>query len=182
MAVSAAPSAIEFCFLVRQHGHLKYEFLKMRNDLSDTSQVATCQCTMCRKFTGALLSFDLLIHPSQLGDDITKSATYKEFKSSEAATRSFCSNCGSGLTWRIDGMDDMMVVFLGTIDEDFLIGNQIKGTEQETDLGIKFDRQGGFAKELCQPNMGNLFWNNAIAGVTDHDLGGVKFLQSFPQG
>jgi len=149
--------------------------------LFDISQVATCQCTMCRKFTGALLSFDLLIHPSQLTDDITKSSTYKEFKSSEAATRSFCSSCGSSLAWRIDGMDDMMVIFLGTIDEEFLIGNKIKGTEQETGLGVRFDRQGGFSKGLCKPNMGNLFWNNAIAGITDHDLGGTKFLQSFPQ-
>src|SRR5882757_477084 len=107
---------------------------------------------MCRKWTGALISHDLLIHPSQLVDDITKSPTYREYKSSEAAIRSFCSNCGSGLTWRIIGMDDVMVFMMGTLDEEFLIGKKVEGTEQETELGVKFEREGGLHKELCIPN------------------------------
>ncbi|OAG42921.1 hypothetical protein AYO21_02872 [Fonsecaea monophora] len=136
---------------------------------------------MCRKWTGALVSHDLLIHPSQLVGDITKCTTYKEYQSSETAVRSFCSQCGSGLTWRIIGVDDMIVIMTGTLDEETLIGKKVEGSEQSTELGIKFDRQGGLYKELCMPIMGNLFWNNVIPGVTDHDVGGTKFLQSFPQ-
>lgn len=74
-----------------------------------------------------------------------------------------------------------MVVFLGTVDEEFLIGKKVEGTEQETELGVKFERQGGLHKELCTPTMGNLFWNNVVPGLTDHEVGGTKFLQSFPQ-
>ncbi|RVX74117.1 hypothetical protein B0A52_01949 [Exophiala mesophila] len=142
---------------------------------------ATCQCTMCRKFTGALISHDLLVHPSQLVEDVTKSPTYKEYQSSESAIRSFCSECGSGLSWRVKGMDDFIVIFLGTVDEEFLIGTKVNGTEETTDMGVKFQREGGLWKDLCNPNMGSLFWNNAIPGVTDHDMGETKFLQSFPQ-
>lgn len=75
----------------------------------------------------------------------------------------------------------MMVVMMGSLDEEYLIGKKVDGTEQETELGVKFDRTGGLYKELCVPTMGNLFWNNAVPGITDHDIGGTKFLQSFPQ-
>lgn len=78
-------------------------------------------------------------------------------------------------------MDDFVVIFLGTIDEEYLIGRKVDGTEKNTELGVKFQREGGLAKELCNPNMGNLFWNNSIPGVTDHVVGGTNFMQSFPQ-
>ncbi|KIX08455.1 uncharacterized protein Z518_03111 [Rhinocladiella mackenziei CBS 650.93] len=161
-------------------GSIRYKIV-FPEEASWPANAATCQCSTCRKWTGALISHDLLIHPSQFVDDITKSPTYKEYKSSQEATRSFCSQCGSGLTWRIDSVDDMLVIMTGTIDEEFLIGKKVEGTEEETDLGIKFERHGGLAKDLCTPHMGNLFWNNVIPGITDHDVGGTKFPQSFPQ-
>jgi hypothetical protein len=78
-------------------------------------------------------------------------------------------------------MDDMLVLFTGTIDEEYLLGRKVDGSEQQTELGVKFTREGGFYKELTTPNMGHLFWNNVIPGITDHETGGPKFLQSFPQ-
>jgi hypothetical protein len=78
-------------------------------------------------------------------------------------------------------MDDMLVLFTGTIDEEYLLGKKVKGSEQQTDLGIKFEWEGGFYKELTTTNMGHLFWNNVVPGVTDHEAEGPKFLQSFPQ-
>jgi hypothetical protein len=75
----------------------------------------------------------------------------------------------------------MLAIFTGTIDEEPLLGKKVEGSEQQTDLGIKFDREGGLWKELCTPSMGHLFWNNIIPGITDHETGGTKFLQSFPQ-
>ncbi|ETI21543.1 hypothetical protein G647_07890 [Cladophialophora carrionii CBS 160.54] len=78
-------------------------------------------------------------------------------------------------------MDDMLVLFTGTIDEEYLLGTKVEGSEQQTELGVKFTREGGFYKELTTPTMGHLFWNNVIPGITDHDTGGTKFLQSFPQ-
>jgi len=78
-------------------------------------------------------------------------------------------------------MDDMLAVFTGTIDDEYLLGKKVAGSEQQTEMGIKFEREGGLYKELCTPSMGHLFWNNVIPGVTDHDTGGPKFMQSFPQ-
>jgi len=78
-------------------------------------------------------------------------------------------------------MDDVLVIFTGTIDEEYLMGKKVEGTEQVTDLGTKFEREGGLYKELTTPNMGHLFWNNVVPGITDHETGGTKFLQSFPQ-
>ncbi|KIY04136.1 uncharacterized protein Z520_00828 [Fonsecaea multimorphosa CBS 102226] len=70
---------------------------------------------------------------------------------------------------------------MGTLNEETLIGKKIEESEQGTELGVKFHREGGLYKKLCTPNMGNLFWNNVVPGITDHDIGGTKFLQSFPQ-
>jgi hypothetical protein len=76
----------------------------------------------------------------------------------------------------------MVVVFLGTVDEEYLVGNKVEGSEEESELGLVFKRDGGLSKDLCSMKMGHLFWNNAIPGVTDHDVGeGMKFPQSFPQ-
>ena len=121
-----------------------------------------------------------MLKPHQLSD-LTKAPTYTEYRSSEAATRSFCSRCGSGLTCVIDYVPDMVVVVLGTIDEEYLLGKKVEGSEEETATGMKFRREGGFSKELCSMQ-GHLFWNNVIPGVTDHDVGEApKFMQSFPQ-
>ena len=76
----------------------------------------------------------------------------------------------------------MLVLFMGTIDEEYLIGKKVEGSEEETAMGVKTRREGGFAKDLSNMKMGHLFWNNVIAGVTDHDIGeGPRFSQSFPQ-
>ena len=82
----------------------------------------------------------------------------------------------------MDFVPDMLVLFMGTIDEEHLIGKKVDGSEEETELGIKFKREGGLSKDLCSMKMGHLFWNNVVAGVTDHGVGeGPRFMQSFPQ-
>jgi hypothetical protein len=80
----------------------------------------------------------------------------------------------------MDGVDDMLAVFTGTIDEEYLLGRKIPGSEQQTESGIRFERESGLYKELTTPSMGHLFWNNVIPGITDHETGGTKFWQSFP--
>lgn len=76
----------------------------------------------------------------------------------------------------------MLVLFMGTIDEEYLVGKKIDGSEQETELGVKFKMDGGLSKDLTTMKMGHLFWNNAIPGITDHIVGeGPMFPQSFPQ-
>lgn len=76
-------------------------------------------------------------------------------------------------------MPDDMVVFVGTIDEEFLMGKVLEETVKEDEHGKKFERGHGLAKELTDASSaGNVYWQNAIAGVTDH-LAGPKFLQHF---
>ncbi len=43
----------------------------------------------------------------------------------------------------MDFVPDMLVLFMGTIDEEHLIGKKVDGSEEETELGIKFKREGG---------------------------------------
>ena len=146
-----------------------------------TVKTCTCQCAICRKVSGALISHDIILKPQQLSD-LASASTYREYQSSEGTTRSFCSNCSSGLTWEIDFVPDMIIVFLGTIDEEFLLGKKVPGSDIETPMGVTFKREGGLTKDLTLMQMGHLFWQNAISGVTDHDIGsGPKFPQSFPQ-
>lgn len=71
---------------------------------------------------------------------------------------------------------------MGTIDEDQLMGKKVDGSEEETEMGPKFKREGGLFNELTGFNMGHLYCNNVIAGVTDNQVGeGPKFMQSFPE-
>ena len=126
-----------------------------------------------------MISHDLILKPQQLSD-ITKAPSYKEYESSEGGFRSFCSNCGSGLTWKLAFVPDMVIVFLGTIDDEHLMGRKVEGSEHQTEMGIEFKREGGFCTELTAMNMGHIFWNNRIPSVTDQDMAGPKFMGSFP--
>jgi len=108
--------------------------------------------------------------------------TYSEYKHTEKTTRSFCSKCGSGLTWRSTDQPDLLILMSGSIDEDYLVGTKIPDSEKKTKYGSEFKREGGWGKEITQPNLGNMYWENIIPAMTDHDLGGPKFLQTDQDG
>ncbi|MEZ9387486.1 GFA family protein [Vibrio lentus] len=63
-------------------------------------KAANCHCSMCRKFHGA--AFGTLVGVQGLnwlsGRDLLK-----EFVASNGAIRTFCSNCGSSLGFRVQG-------------------------------------------------------------------------------
>ncbi|WP_260260204.1 GFA family protein [Vibrio intestinalis] len=65
-----------------------------------SDKVANCHCSMCRKFHGA--AFGTLVSVKGLswlkGKDLLK-----EFVASNGTTRTFCSNCGSSLGFRVKG-------------------------------------------------------------------------------
>lgn len=65
-----------------------------------SEKAANCHCSMCRKFHGA--AFGTLVGVQGLnwlsGRDLLK-----EFVASNGATRTFCSNCGSSLGFRVQG-------------------------------------------------------------------------------
>lgn len=71
---------------------------------------------------------------------------------------------------------------MGSVDQDQLMGKKVEGSEEETEMGVKFKWEGGLSKELTTWSMGHLFCNNVIPDVTDNLKGdGPRFLQSFPE-
>lgn len=69
-----------------------------------------------------------------------------------------------------------MVLMSGTLDEKWLVGEKVEGTDRKTAGGVECERRGALGREICTPKA-NMFWENAIPGLTDHHLGGKRFLQ-----
>lgn len=65
-----------------------------------SSQVANCHCTMCRKFHGA--AFGTLVSVQGL-KWLSGKLLLKEFVAAKGTTRTFCSQCGSSLGFRVKG-------------------------------------------------------------------------------
>lgn len=134
---------------------------------------------MCRKWTGCLFSTDLVVEKTQISPDWDTFESFAQYESSPGTKRAFCSKCGSSLAWFNHDMPKDVIIFVGTIDEQFLMGKVLEGTVKETEHGKHFERGTGYAKKLTDASTaGNLYWQNAIPGVTDH-LAGPKFLQHF---
>lgn len=84
----------------------------LRFEAAGPLRVHYCHCSMCRKATGS--AFAVLAWLGQerlrwLGDAPTR------FRSSPIAERGFCPACGSSLTLRYDGRDDI-ALHAGTLD------------------------------------------------------------------
>lgn len=76
-------------------------------------------------------------------------------------------------------MPDEVVVFVGTLDEEYLMGKVIEETARETEHGKEFERAPAHGRILADSSSaGNLYWQNAVVGITDN-LPGPKFLQHF---
>ncbi|KAH8822720.1 Mss4-like protein [Flagelloscypha sp. PMI_526] len=103
-----------------------------------------CQCTMCRKHSGAILVPFIVLQQSHVywGDPASKivlkdlisanQSTYAEYESSLGRFRGFCSRCGSTMLWRStlppEGgeSEDEFEILAGTIDEHILLGMLFK--------------------------------------------------------
>lgn len=131
---------------------------------------------MCRKFTGSLFPQLMPVQNEQVTPPLFSSPAYKEFSSSPGRFRGFCGNCGSPLVWRSAEKPTEFDIFLGSIDEKFLVGERVEGTEKKTPQGITVERRGGLGRDICTPNQVQLFCENAIPGVTDLLHGGKRYL------
>lgn len=65
-----------------------------------SEKAANCHCSMCRKFHGA--AFGTLVGVQGL-NWLSGKDRLKEFVASNCTTRTFCSNCGSSLGFRVRG-------------------------------------------------------------------------------
>ncbi|KAL8924637.1 MAG: hypothetical protein Q9208_003952 [Pyrenodesmia sp. 3 TL-2023] len=154
-----------------------------------------CQCTQCRKATGSLIPYLITIKPSQLRwknpsptSKLQASDPYKEFSSSKGVYRGFCSACGTAFTWRSDQTADEIEVLIGTIDEEWLIGDRTAKVSSEslTEPGV-FEKvlgaeEGALGREICSPRAGHMYMRNAIKGVTDARLVGTRFVEVSQKG
>lgn len=85
-------------------------------------------------------------------------------------------NCGTSLIWRSDDKKDTLDLYVGTIDERWLVGERVKDSEKTTKHGVMVERVGSLGKELCTPSEFQFYYENAIPGITDLVPGGKKFL------
>ncbi|KAJ5645772.1 hypothetical protein N7490_002144 [Penicillium lividum] len=131
---------------------------------------------MCRKWTASLLTQFIVIAPKQIVPPLSSFPAYCEYSSSPRRFRGFCINCGSSLIWRSEDKTDTLDLYLGTIDERWLVGEKVKGSEKKTKHGVVAEREGSVGKELCTPSEFQFYYENAITGITDLVPGGKKFL------
>ncbi|KAF9873792.1 duf636 domain protein [Colletotrichum karsti] len=104
----------------------------------------TCQCTQCRRQSGALFAAFHDVPPLQWTEG---TATLAEFGASESARRGFCTACGSWLYWKSDKQDGVSIC-LGTLDPEFLVGEE------------------GYGRALASGMGGHHWCGNEIPGVT----------------
>ncbi|KAF6823347.1 glutathione-dependent formaldehyde-activating enzyme [Colletotrichum musicola] len=133
---------------------LRYE-VTLPEDHDFIAASMTCQCTQCRKQSGALVAVFHTVPPLRWTSDDT--STFAEFRASEAATRGICTACGSWLYYRGNGQEGVSLC-VGTIDEDILFGK--KGADGE-------DEKKGFGRALASGLGGHVYCENEIPGVTD---------------
>lgn len=127
---------------------------------------------MCRKWTSSLTAQFLVISERALNPPLAQMSSYAEYQSSPRRFRGFCVQCGSSLIWRSEDDTRTLDLFLGTLDEQWLV------EETTTQDRSGFD----VAKALATPN-GTQFWlRNAIRGVTDLVKGGMEYLTEGPDG
>ena len=132
---------------------------------------------MCRKWTASLIASFIVVRPAQIKPALSTFSTYAEYESSPRRHRGFCSRCGSSLIWRSDDNPTTWDLFLGCVDQKWLVGS---GSDDIADRGSAAGTgtpEKGFGRELCTPNQFQFWWENVIAGVTDHVKTGEKYLR-----
>ena len=76
-----------------------------------------CHCSMCRRAHGSAFSANALASADSL--KIEHGAEHiSEYESSPGRRKCFCANCGSQLFIRRTSSPEVVVVALGTVDED----------------------------------------------------------------
>ncbi|KAJ4190701.1 hypothetical protein NW755_004915 [Fusarium falciforme] len=118
---------------------------------------------MRRKWTSSLVAQFLILSPEQLTPTLNTFPSSKEYTSSPGRFRGFCSDCGTSIAWRSADCTPIFDLYLGTLDEEWLVGGET-------------------GKTLAIPN-GTQYWlQNSINGVTDKLKGGREYPAEGPDG
>ncbi|WDK14644.1 glutathione-dependent formaldehyde-activating enzyme [Colletotrichum graminicola] len=117
------------------------------------SGALTCQCTQCRKQSGALfVAFHHVPWPLRWSSD-GGTPTLREYSVTPVAKRGFCDRCSSWLYYRVEGEDEASIC-VGSLDQEVLVGGPGGG--------------GGFAGALVNGLGGHEWCENEMPGVTDN--------------
>ncbi|XDG07663.1 hypothetical protein ABKA04_007278 [Annulohypoxylon sp. FPYF3050] len=138
-------------------GAIKYK-VDFPNDHDFLKSSGSCQCTQCRRNTGALF---FLMHVAPLSGFtfLTPTTTLKKFYATPGIQRAFCVECGCFMYWRNES-HDTLVLAIGTVDPEFL-------------------SEYGFA--LANASGDHVWCENEIKGVTDEMIGkdrGIKWAKN----
>ncbi|EGU83549.1 hypothetical protein FOXB_05959 [Fusarium oxysporum f. sp. conglutinans Fo5176] len=94
--------------------------------------------TMCRKWTSSLIAQFLVISPKQISPALGTFASFKEYMSSPGRFRGFCGDCGTSLTWRSADYTPIFDLYLGTLDEKYLVGDGVVAKTLATPNGTQY--------------------------------------------
>jgi len=75
-----------------------------------------CHCKVCQRLTGSAFTASVMVSTSQF-QLICGEELLKPYQSSPGVYRSFCSECGSNLTYRDESEAGHIFIQAGTIDE-----------------------------------------------------------------
>ncbi|KAK4154989.1 putative glutathione-dependent formaldehyde-activating enzyme [Chaetomidium leptoderma] len=118
----------------------------------------TCQCTQCRKQTGALFFIYHVAKPASTAFKFTSpTTTLKSYRASPDAERVICGECGSWICWK-PGNGDYVCFTVGTVDPLYLFGEGADGVEVPKE---------GFGLALVNGGGVHCWVGNEIKGVTD---------------
>ncbi|TKX20393.1 putative glutathione-dependent formaldehyde-activating enzyme-8 [Elsinoe australis] len=158
-------------------GALRYDFTFPPHTEIPLKDNYACLCTLCRKFTGAVVPRLLSVYTSWSNIPLYHHAPEFRMYTTHVLDgftghRGFCGNCGSSMGTHHDPIDNIQgfTIFLGTVDEEVLVGKVIG--EEEGKYGARVMRKGGFAELLADTSKTGSIWvENATPG---YDLKGPK--------
>ena len=76
-------------------------------------RVGHCHCDMCRRASGAV-ALTLAVFER---DAVEWEGSLKHYRSSQTASRGFCSRCGSPLTYEPDNRPTKILISVGSMDK-----------------------------------------------------------------
>ncbi|KAH8907419.1 glutathione-dependent formaldehyde-activating GFA [Coniochaeta sp. PMI_546] len=133
-------------------GSLRYKIV-FPDDHDFLKSSGSCQCTQCRRQTGALIFYSHTILLENLTWLTPTDDALNKFVATPGYERGVCRNCGSLLYWRDVRRPDLEIA-VGSVDPEYLVGDA-EGKEPGY----------GFALANCCSH--NVFCSNEIKGVTD---------------
>lgn len=124
-------------------------------------QSRSCQCTQCRRQSGALV-WHAHVVPQRSLRYVTATDTLRDYEATPGIRRGFCADCGSWLYWRRDNTSAPTVALaIGTVDPQFLLGGRRAGAGADPDAP-------DYGYALANSRGGNRFRDeNEICRVTD---------------